>query len=154
MTTQEATIEVLNDLVGVNNDRIAGYEHALKELNGADIDLIPVFSKFIDESRTLKMDLATEVSVLKGDTETGTSISGKIYRAWMDVKASFTGHDRHAVLENCEFGEDAAQKAYKTALESEHITGFLREMIERQKAVLKSAHNQIKALRDLAALHT
>jgi hypothetical protein len=33
----------------------------------------------------------------------------------MDVKVSFSGNDRQAILESCEFGEDAAQKAYKDA---------------------------------------
>ncbi len=43
----------------------------------------------------------------------GTTEMGKIYRAWMDVKAVFTGENRHTILSNCEAGEDATQKAYK-----------------------------------------
>ncbi len=66
----------------------------------------------------------------------------------MDLKAVFTGHDRHAVLSNCEFGEDAAQKAYKTALEADNLPSFLREMITAQKAEFKGSHDEIKALRD------
>ena len=34
METTNETIEILQDLVQINNDRIAGYEHALKELTG------------------------------------------------------------------------------------------------------------------------
>lgn len=33
----------------------------------------------------------------------------------MYVKATFTGKDRKAILESCEYGEDQVQKAYEEA---------------------------------------
>ena len=77
----------------------------------------------IDESREARNALGVEVQVLGADMEPAdaTTTSGKIYKAWMDVKAIFTGHYRHTLLSNCEFGEDAAQKAYKIALKDEHL---------------------------------
>jgi uncharacterized protein (TIGR02284 family) len=149
MTTSQETVEILNDLIQINNDRIVGYERAIKELkNEEDGDLRELFLSMIDESRRIKLDLANEVQTLKGDAEKGTTVSGKIYRAWMDVKAVFTGRDRHAILSNCEFGEDAAQKAYKTALESTELPAFLRDTIREQKETLRVSHDEIKALRD------
>lgn len=149
MTNSQETIEILNDLVQINNDRIVGYERAIKELkNEEDGDLRELFLSMIDESRRIKLDLANEVQTLKGTAEKGTTASGKIYRAWMDVKAIFSGHDRHTVLTNCEFGEDAAQKAYKTALESTELPAFLRDTIIEQQEALRLSHNEIKALRD------
>src|SRR4051812_44681396 len=108
MKTSREAIEILNDLIQINNDRIKGYERAIKELQDEDDDLKTLFAVFIDQSRQNKMILGKEVQALGGDMDTGTTASGKIYRAWMDVKAIFIGKDRHAVLENCEFGEDAA----------------------------------------------
>ncbi len=96
------------------------------------------------------MALGKEVQGLGGEMIAGddTTNSGKIYKAWMDIKAVFTGHDRKTVLNNCEFGEDAAQKAYDAALLSEDLPAYLREMVSRQKHVLKASHDEIKALRD------
>jgi uncharacterized protein (TIGR02284 family) len=149
MTTSQETVEILNDLIEINNDRIVGYEKAIKELkNDDDSDLRSLFLTMIDESRRIKLDLVNEVQTLKGDVEKGTTASGKIYRAWMDVKAVFSGRDRHTILANCEFGEDAAQKAYKSALESTALPAFLRETIREQQQALRSSHDQIKALRD------
>ena len=148
MENTNKTAEVLNDLIQIQNDRINGYERALNELKDADGDLRVLFTNFIDQSRQLKMALGKEVQVLGKDMDTGTTVSGKIYRAWMDVKALFTGHDRHTVLENCEFGEDAAQKAYKSALETEGLPAYLFALISKQKAELKTAHDEVKALRD------
>ena len=148
MENNQNAIEVLNDLIQINNDRITGYERAIKELKDDDEDLKTLFLSFIDQSRNIKVALGTEVQVLGGDMEKGTTGSGKIYRAWMDVKAMFTGHDRQTVLDNCEFGEDAAQKAYKSALETEKLPAYLFTLINRQKTELKSAHDEVRALRD------
>jgi uncharacterized protein (TIGR02284 family) len=67
----------------------------------------------------------------------------------MDVKATFSGHDRQSALESCEFGEDAAQKAYKTALASDaEMTADTRQLITSQQASLKTSHDMIKKFRD------
>lgn len=148
METRTISAEILNDLIQINNDRVAGYEKAIEELKAEDSDLKSLFVKMIGESHKHKMALATEVQSFGEEIETGTTNSGKIYRAWMDVKAVFTGHDRKTVLNNCEFGEDAAQKAYKMALAEEGLSANVRELITTQKAELRISHDEIKALRD------
>ncbi|MFD2285392.1 PA2169 family four-helix-bundle protein [Pedobacter petrophilus] len=151
MSTTTLTTEVLNDLVQINNDRITGYEKGRTELKDEDADLKALFLDMISESQKYKMALGTEISALGDDIDTGTTNSGKIYRAWMDVKALFTGHDRKTVLNNCEFGEDAAQNAYKMALEVEDLPAHIRTLISDQKASLRTSHDEIKRLRDSQA---
>ena len=151
------TRDILNDLILINNDRIAGYEKAIEELKSKegtdeeDMDLTILFEKMIDDSRDMRNALGKEVQILGGEMAEGTMTSGKIYRAWMDIKAMFSGKDRHTVLSNCETGEDAAQKAYNTALAEEDLPHFLHEMISSQKQILKDSHDEIKALRDQEA---
>ena len=153
-TTATETKHILNDLVLINNDRIAGYEKAINELKSKDdsasedLDLIVLFERMIDESREYRNVLGREVQVLGGEMAEGTMTSGKIYRAWMDIKALFSGKDRHAILEACETGEDAAQKAYNAALEEEDLPAFLRDIISSQQQLLQQSHDEIKALRD------
>ena len=145
------TIEILNDLIEIHNDRVKGYTRAIDELKDEDADLKTLFAAMIDESRKFRIALGQEVQALGGEMEAGTTNSGKIYRAWMDIKAVFTGHSRQTVLENCEFGEDAAQKAYKTALSAENVPAFLRETLTQQQQILKDSHDEIKAFRDVEA---
>jgi len=71
--TTTATVEVLNDLVEINNDRIVGYERALKETKDPDADLRSLFTSMIDESRKIRVDLAGEIQALGGDFEAGTT---------------------------------------------------------------------------------
>ena len=148
MEKAKEIIEVLNDLVMINNDRIIGYEKAVKELSSGDQDLKARFDHMIVESQQIKSDLVQEIQVLHGDVEKGTTEMGKIYRGWAGLKAIFTGDSRHAILSNCEFGEDAAQKAYKKALETEKLPAFLREMLNSQQTTLRVSHDEIRDLRN------
>jgi uncharacterized protein (TIGR02284 family) len=148
MENKQNLAEVLNDLIQINNDRVTGYERALKELKDSDTDLRDIFLSYIDQSRNLRNVLGTEVQSLGVKMDDGTTASGKIYRAWMDVKALFTGNDRQTILNNCEYGEDAAQKAYKEALNTDNLPAYLFALINRQKEELRQAHDEIKSLRD------
>lgn len=146
----EKVVGILNDLIRINHDRVVGYEKAIDELKPEDADLNTLFQRYITESRQYAHELTQEVTRLGGDPADGTTNSGKVYRIWMDLKAAVTGKDRMAILENCEFGEDAAQKAYDAALNAdEELEPSLRDLIVRQKAVLKTGHDEIKRLRDM-----
>ncbi|HEY4290420.1 MAG TPA: PA2169 family four-helix-bundle protein [Puia sp.] len=147
MQNTTETIEVLNDLIQINNDRIAGYEKAIKETKAEDDDLKVLFATMIAESHRIRIALSTEVQALGANIEHGTTTTGKIYRAWMDVKAAFGGNSRHAILSSCEAGEDNAQKAYRTAL-SRDLPGFIRDLLTQQQEALRASHDEIKALRD------
>ena len=149
-TSNEKLTECLNDLIRINNDRIEGYEKASKEAEVLDVDLKALFAKMSSESRTYRDELSAEVVKLGGEPATDTTTSGKFYRVWMDVKSAFTGKDRKAILENCEFGEDAAQDAYQKALESDTIMNTeVRQLISNQKDSLRTSHDAIKKYRDL-----
>jgi uncharacterized protein (TIGR02284 family) len=150
MKTNETLIETLNDLVRINNDRVNGYEKACDEIKNTDVDLQAMFTKMANDSRDNVRELSNAVVKLGGEPATDTTISGKIYRTWMDVKAAFASKERLSVLESCEFGEDAAQKAYDTALKSDaEMSAETRQLIMDQKAALKNAHDIIKKYRDL-----
>jgi uncharacterized protein (TIGR02284 family) len=152
MAQNENLIEVLNDLIRINNDRTAGYQRASDEARDMDVDLQAMFNRMADESRQYATELTAEVGRMGGDPATGTTASGKIYRAWMDVKATFTGKDRTAILASCEYGEDAAQRAYEDALASDaELPANIRQVITNQKAALKNSHDMIKKYRDMHA---
>lgn len=150
MQTNYKVIEMLNDLIKINNDRIAGYEKAGNETKAIDIDLQGIFYKMSEESKRHALELQHEVKKLGGDPVNGTTNMGKIYRIWMDIKATFSGKDRHAVLEACEFGEDAAQKAYSEALSGDvKMSQDTFQLIKTQQNELKIGHSLIKRYRDL-----
>lgn len=150
MEKNEKVIGILNDLIRINHDRIEGYEKAMDELKDEDADLKALFQRYTNESRQYANELTSEVSRFGGDPADGTTNSGKVYRVWMDLKAAITGKNRKTILDNCEFGEDAAQKAYDMALNTdEDLNPSIREIIVRQKSALRESHDEVKRLRDL-----
>lgn len=150
MTDNKKIVGILNDLIQINNDRVVGYEKAIDELKAQDTDLKMLFQRYTLESKQFVSELTQEVTRLGGNPSDGTTNSGKIYRVWMDLKAAISGKDRKTILNNCEFGEDAAQKAYDLALNADvDLEPTLRELIVRQKAQLRIGHDEVKRLRDL-----
>lgn len=151
MKINQNLAEVLNDLIQINNDRIEGYQKAIKDAGDKDVDLKAIFSRMADESRQNISELSHEVYKLGKEPATDSrTVSGKIYRAWIDVKSAFAGHNRLALLESCEYGEDAAQKAYQEALISDETLSIeIRQSIAKQKESLKVSHDTIKRFRDM-----
>jgi uncharacterized protein (TIGR02284 family) len=142
------TIGILNSLIVLNNDRIAGYETASKEIQ--EDNLKTLFSEFQRTSLLCKKELSEEVIRLGGKPEEGTRIEGKFFRVWMDVKAALTGKNKHQILESCEYGEDAALKAYKEVLIQEYheTNNEEQNMLNKHYGQLKADHDKVKHLRD------
>ena len=144
----ENTIEVLNDLIRINNDRVEGYNKAIDQSEKDHIDLINTFQKMIMQSNDYLSDLSSLVTKYGGTVSTDSTIMGKIYRTWMDIQITFSANDRKNILGECEFGEDAAQRAYKIAQNENNITEEARSLITVQKNALKSSHDLIKSWTD------
>lgn len=148
-TRNEEAIEILNDLVKINHDRIKGYEKAIENTDSMDAELRTLYSRMSEESYEYVRELTERISALGGETASDTTIPGKIYHGWMDVKATFTGNDTKSMLAACEFGEDAAQKAYAKALEKETpLPADVYDLVAHQKSLLKGSHDLIRQYRD------
>lgn len=147
MIKNEEIVESLNDLVKINNDRIMGYEKAVEDTEDSDLD--GLFRQMIIQSQNFRSQLADHIVRIDGravSDATSTDTSSKIHRAWIDIKAAFTGKDSDAVLSSVEFGENAAIEAYEDAIEEKHIPAYIKEQLQDQLSELKSALDKIKAL--------
>lgn len=149
-TTTTDTAEVLNDLLRINIDRIEGYEKAASQTKDEDADLRTMFMSMAEQSQSIASELRRHLSLTDEEPVKSSTAAGKLYRTWMDLKVVFTGKDRKAILESCEFGEDAAQKAYQSALEdSGDLPANVRAMLIDQQQSLKQSHDQVRNLRNL-----
>ncbi len=146
MIDNEKTVDVLNTLIQINNDRIEGYETASKETE--EQDLKAYFSQFKMTSQKCKQELVDEVTRLGGEPTESTRVSGKFFRVWMDVKAAITGKDRKAILGSCEYGENVADETYQHVVkdESAHLRFDQQTMINAQHALLKADLNLVKSM--------
>lgn len=145
-TNDSQTITLLNDLIRINNDRIEGYERAVNDTD--DAQLKSLFHTMAQESRKIRNELLGEVIKLGGTPEEGTTVSGKIFRIWMDFKSAVAGKERKAIISSCEFGEDAALHEYNKVLDCGKLPSQYFTMVKDQHRVLHQSHDRIKLLRD------
>ncbi|MCW2259137.1 MULTISPECIES: ferritin-like domain-containing protein [Sphingobacterium] len=146
--------DIVNDLIKINNDRIAGYKTALDLAHGLGLDTLRhMFANNILQSERF-IDELTPYVLQEGEQPTEeTMLSGKLFRMWMSVKGNIVGNDRKSLLESCEKGEDAFKKTYKKTLE-EHVNDLSMEVCNillDQSSKQSEAHNEIKSLRDNAS---
>ena len=121
--------DLMNKLVEINHDRTEGYLKAAEETEDQDIKAL--FHKYSRQSSEFSSELSNRVSTLGEEPVKGTSASGKVYRAWMDVKSALSSKDRKAILGSCEFGEDVAVSAYRDVLEEKELSPESRILAER-----------------------
>ena len=145
----EKSIEVLNTLAEINNDRIEGYEKASNETG--EQDLKSLFVEFANTSHKCKNELVGEIYKLGGKPTEGTKMSGKFFRVWMDVKMALTGNDRKTILNLCEYGENMALETYEYTIKNnyEYLSVKLKSLIYAQKELLRSDQVLVKSLHDV-----
>ncbi|MBC7775372.1 MAG: PA2169 family four-helix-bundle protein [Phycisphaerae bacterium] len=150
MYQNEKLIGILNDLVRINHDRVYGYEHAIEDLGNGNQDLKTIFLEKISQSRLYASRLESYIRDQGGNPTTDTTVSGKLFRVWMDFKATLMGHDTAAVLNSCVFGENAALEAYETALDSPaDIPSEMLQTLVQQRETIRSSHTAIKTMAEM-----
>ncbi|MDB5229892.1 MAG: hypothetical protein JWN76_697 [Chitinophagaceae bacterium] len=148
-TTKDAVTSSLEELIIINNDRYEGYKKAAEETK--DPDLKELFTKYSMQSQQFGSELRQYAKYNDTSDRDETKLSGKFYRAWMDVKAALTGRDRKAVLSSCEFGEDVALKSYDNVMKDQtNLPPDMLSKVTSQHKEILQAHNRIKQMRDSA----
>jgi len=144
----EKTAVVLNDLIKINNDRIACYKQVLN--NGSlDKALTGFFERMINEGGERRAELINKVKELKYDLKKNVNLPGIIYRVWMDLKGSFMGNTRDAVIRFCMYNEEVTLHTYKAALNlSEKIDDDVKELITGQQNGLKNTYELIRSYKE------
>jgi len=147
MSTATETSSTLNDLVQICLDGEKGFAEAAEHV--ADSSLKLELMDYSKQRHDFASDLQTMVFRTGDEPSHSGDLSAGLHRVWIDVKAAFTGNDRHAILAECERGEDAAVDAYRKALTS-GLSSDVAQLVQSQSNAVKRTHDRIKALRDAA----
>jgi uncharacterized protein (TIGR02284 family) len=146
MAQQKEIISTINSLIETLKDGQEGFKQAAEAVK--DTSLKSLFNEFSLQRAKFAGELQSEVvSLGEPEPEKDSSTSGALHRAWINIKSAVTSGDDHAILAECERGEDSAVSEYQEAME-EDISSPVREIIARQYSEVKSAHDRIKSLRD------
>lgn len=149
LTAMTKSTSILNDLIETLKDGQEGFRCAAADVDSADLKaLFSEYSlqrsKFAGELQSLAHSLG------ESEPETSGSVAGALHRGWINLKSVVSSKDEHAILAECERGEDSAVVEYKKALAAE-LPQNLTDTIRNQFGEVKAAHDRIRDLRDSLA---
>jgi uncharacterized protein (TIGR02284 family) len=146
MAQQKETISTLNSLIETLKDGQEGFKQAAEGV--ADSQLKSLFNEYSRQRSRFASELQNQVETLgESKPEESSSAAGALHRAWINLKSAVTSGDDHAILAECERGEDSAVKEYEKAMK-EDLSPSLRDIVSGQYSDVKSAHDRIRNLRD------
>ena len=143
--SNDDVISTLNGLIQICRDGQEGFKEAAEGVERSDIK--STFYEYSQQRAEFAGVLQGLVRSLGGDPETEGSFSGALHRGWIDIKSVVTGRDEHAILNECERGEDAAKKAYSDALEMS-LPSDVADVLKQQSQAVMAAHNRVRDMRD------
>jgi uncharacterized protein (TIGR02284 family) len=149
MKEQKEILSVVDDLVETLKDGQEGFKQAAEGVK--DPQLKSLFNEYSRQRSRFATELRNQVQRLgKSEGETSSSTAGALHRAWINLKSAVTKGDDHAILAECERGEDSAVAEYKKAMD-DGLSAPMRDIVSQQYTEIKKAHDHIKVLRDTAA---
>src|SRR3954451_10438251 len=148
MSQTKETISTLNSLIETLKDGQEGFRQASEAVK--DSQLKSLFNELSLQRSKFAGELQNQVIQLgESEPEKTSSTAGALHRAWINMKSAITSQDDHAILAECERGEDSAVAEYKKAMEDDsRLPTPIRDIVSRQYTAVKAAHDQVKALRD------
>ena len=144
---REELISSLNDLIQTCRDGERGFQLAAE--NVKDPDLKSLFTRCSLQRAQFASELQAEIRQLGGDVEDHATVTGSLHRGWLNLKAIVTGKNDHAVIAECERGEDAAVQNYQEVLK-QNLPPNVLPVVKHQFTQIKQTHDQIRGLEEAA----
>jgi len=138
--------DVIDNLIETLKDGQKGFKQAAEGVSNPQLKSL--FRDYSQQRSRFATALQSEARQHgETDLETSSSATCALHRGWINLKSAITGGDEHAILAECERGEDSAVEEYKKALE-DGLAPSAQELVSRQFVEIKAAHDRIKSLRD------
>lgn len=141
--------KTLNNLIEICKDGQDGFRDAGE--NAHHTDLKSLFATYSLQRSKFAGELQQLLTQMGEEPQKSGSLASAIHRGWIDLKAAFTQGSDHAILAECERGEDYAVAAYRTALQEE-LPANIRSVVASQSDDVQQAHDDIRDRRDACAV--
>ena len=146
MEQQKEIVSTINSLIETLKDGQEGFKQAAEAVK--DSELKSLFQEYSQQRARFATELQSQARQFgEPKPEDSSSAAGAMHRTWINLKSVVTSGDDHAILAECERGEDSAVKEYREAIE-ERLSSPIGDIVSRQYSEVKDAHDRIKQLRD------
>lgn len=142
---REETIEKLQTLIRYNIDAYDGFQKGAESIDNPN--LASLFRDLAKERAAMARELQEYVEWNDEEAEDDGSIQAAVHRVWMTIRTKLNDGEPYHILAEAERGEDYIKEAYEDTLKE--IPGSaLNDVLQRQYARVKAAHDRIRDLRD------
>jgi uncharacterized protein (TIGR02284 family) len=138
-------LSLLKTLADTLADSVNGYRDAAQHVESGEFR--EMFTQMADDRSNALSDLQAEVSRRGGEADRDGSTLGSLHQRWLDLKASLTGRDDKAVINEVERGEDYLKEKFETALGSESLDADSRAVVERAYGSVREGHDRVRDLK-------
>src|SRR5213595_1729618 len=142
MKEQKEIISTINNLIETLKDGQEGFKQAAEGVK--DPQLKSLFNDYSQQRSRFATELQSQARSLgEPEPETSSTAAGALHRSWINLKSAVTRGDDHAILAECERGEDSAVEEFRKALDN-GLSAPVQEIVSRQYAEIKQAHDRVK----------
>ena len=134
----------LNELLQKNYDSGKGFRNAADDVRNPQLKVF--FKEKAQERYDFGHELKTEIRNFGEAPEKGSSIKADVHHTWMDLKATFTGNNEEAVLEEAIRGEKLAVEDYNKIINENDFPPSTKNMLLRQRNAIEKALENVKSL--------
>lgn len=138
-------ISTLNSLIATTLDSVDGYSEAAKDSENSRFTSL--FTSRAAERRQVVTRLQQEVRTLGGNPEDDGTILAGAHRVFLNLKATLTGQDDKAIINEVEAGEDHIKAKFEDAIADRNLTLAVRTVIEQAYVSVKEGHDQMRDLK-------
>lgn len=147
-TNNDTSLLILNDLMLVARDSAEGFRTAAEHVK--EPELMELFAEYARQRDEFRQEIEERIRTLRGEPAKLPNPVASAHRAWMGLKAAIEKSSSHALLEECERGEDMSVKAYAMALKTADVDKLTHELVQQQYEQVQATHDRVRQLRDSA----
>ena len=136
-------ILALSDLIQTCRDSEAGFGHAAQSVK--DSELRALFESYSRQAGLFAIELQEEVRRLGGTPAAAAVFDRFDSPGWLTIECKLGGEDEAAILAECYYGAEAAEKSYAAVL-TEALPREAHQIVQRQYDAVKTANERIHAL--------
>lgn len=143
---QGQLVSTLNHLIEVGKDGELNCSAGAREVKDAEIRA--VLSGTAESCRTSVSELQALVTSLGAAPRDRGTMGGTMLRSWMEILHVIAPNNDDVVLQQCERGEAAARREYRSALKLD-MPEAIRTVVQRQYEGMQRHHERIHAMRGM-----
>lgn len=138
-------VTVLKTVTDTLADSVNGYREAAQNVDADQFR--QMFTQLADERSQVLSDLQSRLETLGGSADRDGTTLGHIHQSWLDLKASITGRDDKAVINEVERGEDYLKDKFEAALKLDSLDPEVRTAIEGAYGSVRQGHDRVRDLK-------